>query len=195
MNTLSNRHASVTVASALAGLLALSLAACSKPADSSPAPGAATSVGNVIDDTVVTTRVKSALMADPKINSYDFKVETHKGEVMLSGFVDNQEQLDLATSTTRAVEGVLSIQNNVALKGAATTVGEKVDDGIITGRVKAALLANPEIKSLDIAVVTRNDTVQLSGFVNSQQQIDMAMGIASAVQGVHNVANEMQIKK
>ena len=183
------------MASALAGVLVLSLAACGKPADSSTAAGAVTSVGNDIDDTVVTTRVKSALMADPKINSYDFKVETRKGEVLLSGFVDNQEQLDLATRTTRAVEGVKSIQNHVALKGAAATVGNKVDDGIITGKVKAALLADPGIQSMDIAVVTRIDTVQLSGFVNNQQQMERAVGIASAVQGVRSVANEMQIKK
>ena len=195
MITRTHRLAQGAMASALAGVLVLSLAACGKPADSSTAAGAVTSVGNDIDDTVVTTRVKSALMADPKINSYDFKVETRKGEVLLSGFVDNQEQLDLATRTTRAVEGVKSIQNHVALKGAAATVGNKVDDGIITGKVKAALLADPGIQSMDIAVVTRIDTVQLSGFVNNQQQMERAVGIASAVQGVRSVANEMQIKK
>jgi hyperosmotically inducible protein len=185
----------MALASVLVAMLAVSLLGCGQAADSSPAAGAATSVGNDIDDTVVTTRVKAALMTNPQINSYDFKVETRKGEVMLSGFVDNQVQLDLATDTTRAVEGVKSIQNHVTLKGAAATVGNKVDDGIITGRVKAALLADPGVQSLDIAVVTRIDTVQLSGFVNNQQQMDRAMGIASAVQGVHGVTNEMQIKK
>jgi hyperosmotically inducible protein len=134
-------------------------------------------------------------MADPKINSYDFKVATRKGEVMLSGFVDNQEQVDLANRTTRAVEGVTGIQNQVTLKGAAATVGNKVDDGIITSRVKAALLADPGVQSLDIAVVTRIDTVQLSGFVNNQTQMDKAIGIASAVQDVRSVDNQMQIKK
>jgi hyperosmotically inducible protein len=190
-----HRSVHAALASAMAVLLALSLSACNKPADSNPSPQAATSVGNDIDDTVVTTRVKSALMADPKINSYDFKVETRKGEVLLSGFVDSQDQLDLALRTTRGIDGVRSIQNKVALKGAAATVGNKVDDGLITGRVKAALLTDSSIQSRDIAVVTRIDAVQLSGFVNNQQQMDKAVGIASAVQGVRSVANEMQIKK
>jgi hyperosmotically inducible protein len=195
MAPLKQRMALLAVAGATAGLLAVALAACGKPADSSPAPVAATSLGNDIDDTVVTARVKSALMADPQINSYDFKVETRKGDVLLSGFVDSQAQLDQAVRTTRAVEGVKSIQNNVALKGAAATIGNKVDDGIITGRVKAALLGDASVQGRDVTVVTRIDVVQLSGFVNNQQQMDKAVGIASAVQGVRSVTNEMKIKQ
>ena len=195
MKLLNQRMAQVAMASATAGLLVVALVGCGKTADSSPTSVAPTSLGNDIDDTVVTARVKSALMADPLINSYDFKIETRKGDVLLSGFVDNQAQLDQAVRTTRMIEGVKSIQNNVALKGAAASLGNKVDDGIITGKVKAALLRDSSIQSRDIAVVTRIDEVQLSGFVNNQQQMDRAVGIASAVQGVRSVANEMAIKK
>ena len=183
------------MAKALAGILAVSLAACGKSPEESPASAPGSSVGEVIDNTVVTARIKSALMANPKINSYDFKVETRNGEVLLSGFVDTQEQLNLAMETVHAVEGVGSIQNNVILKGANATAGNKVDDGVITTRVKAALLADPNIHSLDIRVVTRMDEVQLSGFVDNQAQIDRALALAQAVPGVRHVANEMAIKK
>ncbi len=54
---------------------------------------AKTTVGTEIDDTVVTTKVKSALLADAEIKSFDVKVETRKGAVQLSGFVDNQMSL------------------------------------------------------------------------------------------------------
>jgi hyperosmotically inducible protein len=189
------RLARVAMVSATAALVAVALAACGKPADTSPATVTTTTLGNDIDDTAITARVKSALMSDPQINSYDFKVETRKGDVLLSGFVDNQAQLDQALRTTQAVEGVKSIQNNVALKGATATVGNKLDDGIITGKVKAALLSDSSIQSRDIAVVTRLDEVQLSGYVNNQQQMDKALGIASAVQGVRSVANDMKLKK
>jgi hyperosmotically inducible protein len=189
------RLARVAMVSATAALVAVALAACGKPADTSPATVTTTTLGNDIDDTAITARVKSALMSDPQINSYDFNVETRKGDVLLSGFVDNQAQLDQALRTTQAVEGVKSIQNNVALKGATATVGNKLDDGIITGKVKAALLSDSSIQSRDIAVVTRLDEVQLSGYVNNQQQMDKALGIASAVQGVRSVANDMKLKK
>ena len=194
MSPLNRRLARLAMTGATAAIFAVALTACGKAVDSSSTPVAATSLGNDIDDTVVSARVKSALMADPNINSYDFKVETRKGDVLLSGFVDNQTQLDQAVRITNAVEGVKSIQNNVALKGAETTLGIEVDDGIITGRVKAALLGEFGIQSRDIAVVTRIDTVQLSGFVNSQQQIERAIAIVTAVRGVRSVSNEMKIK-
>jgi len=70
-----------------------------------------------------------------------------------------------------------------------------VDDGIITAKVKSALLADPNVKSFDIAVVTRKGDVQLSGFVDNQAQIDLAIELARKVEGVANVGNEMSIKK
>lgn len=188
----------------LAGAMALLAAGCNKAPDpvpataaASPAPATAskTSVGTDIDDTVVTASVKSALLSDADIKSFDFRVETRKGEVMLSGFVDSQSQLDRANSLTKAVAGVKSIQNNVALKTSDTTVGNKVDDGIVTAKVKAALISDEKIKSTDITVVTRKGEVQLSGFVNSQSQIDRALLVAKGIEGVSSVSNEMSIKK
>lgn len=179
----------------LAGSVAVFGAGCSKPSDVPGTPPPSTTVGTEIDDSVITTRVKSALLADPDIKSFDLKVETRKGEVQLSGFVDNQSQIDRATALTRTVAGVTNIDSKVTLKASATTVGNKVDDGIITAKIKTALLSDPNIKSLDIAVVTRKDEVQLSGFVDNQSQIDRAVEVARGVQGVRTVTNEMSIKK
>jgi hyperosmotically inducible protein len=190
-----HRIANVAMASAFASILAVSVAACDYSADKDAGTKAQSSAGEVIDDTVITTRIKSALIAHPQIKSYDFKVETRKGEVLLSGFVDNQAQLDMATATVNSIEGVKNLQNNVMLKSGSASIGNKVDDGVITARVKAALLADPSIRSLDIRVVTRVDEVQLSGFVNDQQQMDRAMQVSAKTQGVRHVSNEMQIKK
>lgn len=176
-------------------MMTVFVAGCNKPSEANGAPAPSTTVGVEIDDSVVTARVKSALLADPDVKSFDFKIETRKGEVQLSGFVDNQAQLDRATEVTRAVAGVKSILNNVNLKDTATTVGNKIDDGIITGKVKAALLADINVKSFDIAVVTRKDEVQLSGFVDNQSQMDRAIEVARAVEGVRDVRNEMSTKK
>lgn len=189
------RLANLVLNTALASALVVSVVGCNKPVDSVGAPAASTTVGTEIDDTVITSSVKSSLLADADIKSLDFKVETHKGEVQLSGFVDNQSQLDRAITVTRAVAGVKTVQNNVVLKGAPTTIGKKVDAGIITSKVKAALLADPTIKSFDIAVVTRDDEVLLTGFVDNQGQIDRAMEVARGVENVRLVRNEMSIKK
>ena len=180
---------------ALAVMMALAAVGCSKPVDNVGTPVATTTIGTDIDDSVITSSVKSSLLADADIKSVDFKVETRKGEVLLSGFVDNQAQLDRATAVTRAVPGVKNIQNNVVLKGGPTTVGKKVDAGIITSKLKAELLSDPLVKSFDIKVVTRDDEVLLTGFVDNQAQVDRAMEVARGIDGVRLVRNEMSIKK
>jgi len=185
----------LVLSTTLAGVMTIFVAGCNKPQDMTGAPPPSTTVGTEIDDSVVTARVKSALLADPDVKSYGFKVETRKGEVQLSGFVDNQTQIDRAIAVTRGVAGVKSIDNKVSLKGAATTVGNKIDDGVVTTKVKTALLADAYIKSFDIAVVTRKGEVQLSGFVDNQSQIDRAIEVAHGIEGVRRVSNEMSIKK
>ena len=184
----------LAVSASLTGMLFIT--GCNKPPEApASTPPPSTTVGTEIDDTVVTTRVKSALLADPDVKAFDLKVETRKGDVQLSGFVDNQMQIDRAIAVTRSVTGVKNVENKVSLKGAATTAGDQVDDSVITARVKSALLADASIKSLDIAVVTRKGEVQLSGFVNNQSQIDRAIEVARGTENVRSVGNEMSIKK
>ncbi|HEY8068060.1 MAG TPA: BON domain-containing protein [Burkholderiales bacterium] len=181
----------------LAAAASILIAGCgnSEQATPAPSPVAKTTVGTEIDDTVVTTKVKSALLADAEIKSFDFKVETRKGAVQLSGFVDNQAQVDRAISDTRGIEGVRSVENGITLKEGKATVGNAVDDGVVTAGVKSALLGDPGVKSFDIAVVTRKGEVQLSGFVDNQAQIDQAIAAARKVDGVTSVSNQMSVKK
>jgi hyperosmotically inducible periplasmic protein len=183
-----------TICSFLIATISLFIAGCG-PSPEAATPGVAkTSVGTEIDDTVTTSKVKAALLADPAIRSFDIKVETRKGRVQLSGFVDNAAQVERAMAITRDVQQVAGVDNAVTLKGERTTLGNKVDDGIITSRVKAALLADPDVKSGDVNVVTRKGEVQLSGFVNSQPQIDLVIAIARKVDGVTGIGNEMTVK-
>lgn len=69
--------------------------------------------------------------------------------------------------------------------------GEYIDDAAITTKVKSALLAEKDVNSFDISVETFKQTVQLSGFVNSQWQIDKAGQIAKSVAGVEQVKNNL----
>ncbi|MCE9550221.1 MAG: BON domain-containing protein [Betaproteobacteria bacterium] len=174
----------------------LSFTGCNKTQENASKSATGTTVGTEIDDSIITTKVKSKLLADPDIKGFDLKVETHKGDVQLSGFVGNQAQIDHAIMITQSVEGVKNVDNRVNLKkDSSTTVGIKVDDSIVTSKVKSSFLADPDIKSFDIAVVTHNGEVQLNGFVDNQTQIDRAIDVARRTEGVHNVINELRIKK
>ena len=191
------RMNSLVLGIALTSSMAILVTGCNRPETvaSSAATLPTTTVGTEIDDTVLTTKVKSALIGDQEVKGFDIKVETRKGEVQLSGFVDNQAQIDRAISVAHAVDGVKAVENGMTLKDGKVTVGNKVDDGIVTAKVKSALLADASSKSGDIAVVTRKGEVQLSGFIDNQEQIDHAIEVARAVEGVQSVVNEMSIKK
>ena len=192
-------HAFLANSLALVAAAALLVSGCSRTETPAPVAGAVvapatTTIGNEIDDTVITTKVKSALLENPDTKSFDIKVETRKGLVQLSGFVNNQSQADGAITIARKIEGVKSIDNAMTLKEGKASLGNVVDDSIVTATVKSALLADPDTKSFEIAVVTRKGEVQLSGFVGTQAQIDRAAATVRSVAGVTGVINQIAIK-
>ena len=167
-----------------------------QPAFGEPKPEAKTTIGTEIDDTAVTTKVKTSLLTDDHVKGLDIKVETRKGVVQLSGYVDSQEQIDKAIAITKGIKGVKSVDNKMMVKGGEASVGEKIDDSIISTKVKAALVGDDSIKnSTDIAVETHEGKVQLSGYANDQAQMGRAVEIARGVEGVKNVVNKMSIKE
>ncbi len=87
----------------------------------------------------------------------------------------------------------------LAMAGCASTsttegTGEYVDDAVITTKVKAEIFNEPTLKSREINVETFKGSVQLSGFVSSQDDINKAIGIARNIRGVKAVKNDMRIK-
>jgi osmotically-inducible protein OsmY len=72
--------------------------------------------GQYVDDTVITTKVKTAIFEEPTLKSAEINVETFKGVVQLSGFVSSQDKINLAVSTTKTVKGVTSVKNDMRLK-------------------------------------------------------------------------------
>ena len=72
--------------------------------------------------------------------------------------------------------------------------GEYIDDTVITTKVKAAILNEPTLKSSEVNVETFKGIVQLSGFINSQTDINKAIEIARGVKGVTLVKNDMRLK-
>ena len=73
--------------------------------------------------------------------------------------------------------------------------GEYIDDAVITGKIKAALVADPDLKATEINVETFRGTVQLSGFVASPEHIPKAVELAKNTNGVKSVKNDMVVKR
>jgi osmotically-inducible protein OsmY len=72
--------------------------------------------GEYFDDSVITTKVKSQLGADDFLKSFEISVETYKGVVQLSGFVDSQTAVNRAGEIARGVQGVSAVKNNLNVK-------------------------------------------------------------------------------
>jgi osmotically-inducible protein OsmY len=74
------------------------------------------STGEYVDDSTITTKVKALLAEDNFLRSFQIGVETYKGTVQLSGFVNSQNAVDKAGEITRSVKGVRSVRNNLVVK-------------------------------------------------------------------------------
>ena len=74
------------------------------------------STGEYVDDSVITTKVKSLLAEDDFLKSFQISVETYKGIVQLSGFVNSRQAVDKAGQIARSVQGVKSVRNNLIEK-------------------------------------------------------------------------------
>lgn len=74
------------------------------------------SAGEYVDDSVITTKVKSLLAGDDFLKSFQISVETFKGVVQLSGFVNTQNAVDKAGQIARSVKGVQSVKNDLIVK-------------------------------------------------------------------------------
>ena len=74
------------------------------------------STGEYVDDSVITTKVKSLLAGDDFLKSFQIGVETYKGVVQLSGFVNSRQAVDKAIQISRSVKGVRSVKNDLIVK-------------------------------------------------------------------------------
>jgi osmotically-inducible protein OsmY len=73
-------------------------------------------VGEYIDDSVITTRVKAAIAQDPVVSVMEVSVETYDGVVQLSGFVSTREQADKAIEIARGVSGVKGVKDDMRIR-------------------------------------------------------------------------------
>ena len=75
------------------------------------------STGEYVEDSVITTKVKAAVLAEPTLKSAEINVETFKGVVQLSGFVNSESDTKTALNVTRGITGVKSVKNDMRVKG------------------------------------------------------------------------------
>jgi len=170
----------------LTASLLIAIPACEKrpTADGSPT----TTVGTDIDDSVITLKVKAALVKDDRTSALDIAVTTVQGHVTLNGSVSSKDQIDISTALAKQVEGVKSVDNQLEV------VAPKISsDEAITTQLKAALANEPQLKGQEISVSTKNGNVELGGTVDSHARAARAVELAQRTPGVKIVANRIKV--
>ncbi|MFG6653298.1 molecular chaperone OsmY [Scandinavium sp. M-37] len=152
-------------------------------------------VGNFMDDSSITAKVKAALVDHDSIKSTDISVKTDDKVVTLSGFVESQEQAEAAVKVAKSVEGVSSVSDKLHVRDSKSQdMKGYAGDTATTSEIKAKLLADDIVPSRNVKVETTDGVVQLSGTVESQAQSDRAESITKAVDGVKSVKNDLKVK-
>ena len=176
-----------TLVALIASSVVLSMAACSSTR-TQRAPG------EQVDDAALLTSVKSALVANKVTDAGEINVDVNRGTVKLAGFVDTEKEKAAAGEVARKVDGVQTVQNDIAVHKQNESTGDYIDDSVLTAKVKTALIESPQTKAHQINVETDHGVVQLSGFVDNAAAKSAATNVAKSVSGVKDVKNELSVK-
>lgn len=149
-------------------------------------------VGTMIDDTTLSTRVKAKLMDDFVVPAMQVDVDVQGGRVTLTGVVDNREQYERAAAVAGRVQGVRSVRN--LLQVGQLSIGESVDDAVIATRIKAKLMGAKGIRSWNIDVDSDKGMVTLTGLIPDDGQRYQIVSMARSVKGVRHVIDNLRVK-
>lgn len=144
-------------------------------------------------DAGITSVVEASLEANDKVKARQVEVQTRERVVYLTGVVDTEEARREAGRVAWRTEGVAGLENDLTV--GERTVGNWVDDVMISSKVKSKLIANSEIKAGDIDVSSSQGVVTLIGRVSSGTIKSDAERIARGTAGVSDVNNELLVGK
>lgn len=148
--------------------------------------------GRLVDDKTITARVNAKLIDDPVVKARKIDVDTIDATVILTGVVGTEKESIRAADIARKVEGVKTVKNELQI--GSKTVGQMVDDKWIGSKIKAKLVKEPGIRSLNIDVDVNRGVVTLSGIVHSAKQKNVIITIAGNTSGTVDIIDNIVVK-
>jgi osmotically-inducible protein OsmY len=148
-------------------------------------------------DTWVALKVKTALLFHRNVRATKTDVNVTDGIVSLSGEASSMAQKELTTEYAKDVEGVKGVKNQMTIAKTPAkpdeTTGEKIDDASVTAQVKASLLSHRSTSALKTTVETTDGVVTLGGIAKNAAEKSLVTQLATDVNGVSSVVNNMTI--
>jgi hyperosmotically inducible periplasmic protein len=148
-------------------------------------------------DAWITTKVKTALLFHRNVSATGTTVYTKNGVVTLQGEASSVAQKELTTEYARDIDNVKSVNNEmtVAKTPAApdASIGDKIDDASITAQVKSSLLSHHSTSALHTTVSTTDGVVTVSGVAKNDAEKSLVTKLATDINGVTSVVNNITI--
>jgi hyperosmotically inducible protein len=149
-------------------------------------------VETMVDDSTITTRVKHAMMKDKIVKARQIDVDTIGGHVTLTGAVATHKEAKRASQIALSVPAVKTVSNNIQI--GERSFGDLWDDNVLSNKIKAKLIAEPEVRSLNIDVDVYLGVVTLTGVVSSKYQKDRAIEISRRTDGIIKVIDNIKVR-
>ena len=149
-------------------------------------------VGRAVDDSTITTRINHEMVKDDLVKARQIDVDTIGGHVTLTGVVATREESLRAVQIARSVPAVKSVRNNLQI--GERNFGNVWSDNVISNKIKAKLIAEPEVRSMNIDVDVYLGVVTLTGVVSSKYQKDRAIDISRTTDGIVKVIDNLKVR-
>ena len=155
-------------------------------------------------DAWIDGKLEAVYALNRHLSAFAIDTEVDKGIVHLTGRVEADIDRDLAGEIAKNVEGVVEVDNKLAIatdarvthkEGEDRSFSAWIDDATTTASVKSRLLGNPNTQGMQIDVDTRGDVVTLTGEVTTAEEKALAEEIARSTGDVKNVRNQMIVRK
>ncbi len=149
-------------------------------------------LGHMVDDSMITGRVKARLLSDEFSSGLKIDVDTLEQVVTLTGVVRTAGERRIAGDIALATPGVRRVENLLTV--GSKSAGDRLDDTVILSRINTALMKEPGVKSLNIDVDVNQGHVTLTGIVTSSSERDRVVDIARTCPGTISVRDNLTIK-
>ena len=150
------------------------------------------SVERMMDDSTITTRINHEMIKDDVVKARQIDIDTIGGHVTLTGVVATREEFARAAQIAQSVPAVKSVTNNLQI--GERSYGDIWDDNLISNKIKAKLIAEPEVRSLNIDVDVYLGVVTLTGVVSSKYQKDRAIHLSRSTDGTIKVIDNLKVR-
>lgn len=151
------------------------------------------SFGTIVDDSIISSKVKSKLFSDDFVKSRHIDVDVLRGVVYLTGAIESTSQKRMAADIARGVEGVRKVVNQLIV--GSLTAGEILDDAVLSSKIKTELIKTDGIKSTNIDVDTTKGQVTLTGIVSSYQEKNKILYVVEKMIGNRPLIDNIKVSR